>query len=139
METQQEKFDWIYLTKRQVLAIHDVLIEKYGGIKGLRDEGLLESALAQPRQSFFGEDLYKAIFSKAAAYGFSLSENQPFIDGNKRVAVSVMATFLMVNRLRMTCDQENLYKTIMKLANKQLTREELARWLKKNSKEMKSG
>ncbi|MBI4411174.1 MAG: type II toxin-antitoxin system death-on-curing family toxin [Deltaproteobacteria bacterium] len=127
----------IYLKKDQVLAMHAYLIRKYGGTMGLRDEGLLESALAQPRQSAFGEDIYPDIFSKAAAYGFSLSENQPFVDGNKRVAVSVMGTFLMVNHHNLTATPKALYEAMIKLANKKITREALAQWLKKNSKPVK--
>lgn len=113
--------------------MHQILIQKYGGSQGLRDEGLLDSALAQPRQSAFGEDVFADIFSKAAAYGFSLSENQPFIDGNKRVAVSVMVTFLMSNRYQLTVTAFALYETMIKLANKQMNRQELAAWLKKHS------
>jgi len=132
--------NWVYLKKHQVLAMHEYLIRKYGGSMGLRDEGLLESALAQPRQSAFGEDIYPDVFSKAAAYGFGLSENQPFVDGNKRVAVSVMGTFLVANRYRLTCTSYELYQTIMKLANKTISKKQLAAWLKKNSRGLhKSG
>ena len=129
--------EWIYLKKNQVLAMHQVLIQKYGGTLGLRDQGLLESALAQPRQSAFGEDLHPDIFSKAATYGFSLSENQPFLDGNKRIATAVMGTFMMVNGYRLTCTEKQLYETIMKLANHKILRDQLAHWLKKNSKKIK--
>lgn len=120
------------------MAMHHVLIQKYGGSLGLRDEGLLESALAQPRQSAFGEDLYPDLFLKAAAYGFSLSENQPFVDGNKRVAASVMGTFLIANGFELTCTPFELYKTIMQLANRKITRQELASWLKRHSKSLPS-
>ena len=113
------------------MAMHEILIQKYGGSLGIRDEGLLESALAQPRQSAFGEDIYPDVFSKAAAYSFSLSENQPFVDGNKRVATSVMGTFLMVNGFELTCTPFDLYETIMELANRKINRKELATWLKK--------
>jgi death on curing protein len=128
--------EWIYLSKNQVLAMHQVLIQKYGGTLGLRDGGLLESALAQARQSAFGEDLHPDIFSKAAAYGFSLSENQPFLDGNKRIATAAMGTFMMVNGYRLYCHEKQLYETIMKLAKHQISREQLARWLKKNAKKV---
>lgn len=128
---------WIYISKRQALAMHEFLINKYGGLHGIRDEGLLESALSQPKQSAFGEDIYPDVYTKASAYAFSLSENQPFIDGNKRIAASVMGTFLIVNGYELTCSQLGLYKTIMKLANKKLTKESLAKWLKKNTKPRK--
>src|SRR3989338_10655460 len=104
--------EWIYIKTQQVLAMHDFLISRHGGTNGLRDGGLLDSALAQPRQSAFGEDIYPDIYSKAAAYGFSLSENQPFLDGNKRIAVSVMSTFLMTNGRELTCTPLKLYETM---------------------------
>lgn len=129
---------WIYIKKQQVLVLHHILIQKYGGTEGLRDQGLLDSALAQPSQSAFGEDLYPDVYSKAATYGFCLSENQPFLDGNKRVAVSVMATFLMTNGYELTCTPRELYETIMKLTNKKLTKGSFAKWLKKNSRLFKS-
>lgn len=102
---------------------------------GLRDAGLLESAAYQPRQSFGGEDLYPDIFSKAAAYAFSISENQPFIDGNKRTAATVAAVFLDINGFLLDCPEGQVYETMMKLANKQLTRESLADWFRKNCKQ----
>ncbi|EKD41862.1 MAG: Death-on-curing family protein [uncultured bacterium] len=127
----------IYLTKQQVMAMQEVLIRKYGGMSGLRDEGLLESALAQPRQTAFGEALYSDVYSKAAAYCFSLSENQPFIDGNKRIAAAVMGTFMILNGYTMKASSKEFYEIIMKLANKQLSRSDLSLWLQKNSKRLK--
>lgn len=124
--------EYIYLKKHQIMAMHAYLINEYGGINGLRDDGLLESALAQPRQSAFGEDVYPDIFIKASVYAFTLSENQPFLDGNKRIAVSAMATFLTVNGFELTCSQQELYATIMELANKKISKEQLSTWLKKN-------
>ncbi|MCC7345672.1 MAG: type II toxin-antitoxin system death-on-curing family toxin [Deltaproteobacteria bacterium] len=124
----------IYLELDQILAIHDTLIEEIGGSMGLRDAGLLESAAYQPRQSFGGEDLYPDIFSKAAAYAFSISENQPFIDGNKRTAATIAAVFLDINGFLLDCPEGQVYETMMKLANKQLTRESLADWFRKNCK-----
>lgn len=117
--------------------MHQVLIEKFGGTHGLRDEGLLESALAQPRQSAFGVDLYPDAYSKASSYVFGISENQPFLDGNKRSAVSVMATFLMVNGYDLTCSQLDLYNVIIDLAKKKIKKEGLAKWLEKHSKKKK--
>lgn len=124
----------LYIKKQHVLAMHEVLIRQYGGSLGMRDEGLLESVLAGPRQSAFGEDIYPDIFSKAAAYGFSLSENQPFIDGNKRVAASVMGTFLMANGYQLTCSPLELYEAVMAIANKKMPKEKLAQWIKKHAK-----
>ncbi|EKD41864.1 MAG: Death-on-curing family protein [uncultured bacterium] len=106
-------------------------------MSGLRDEGLLESALAQPKQTAFGEDLYPDAYSKAAAYCFSLSENQPFLDGNKRIAATAMGTFMILNGFEMKASSKELYETIMKLANRRFTRDDLSLWLQKNSKRIK--
>lgn len=123
----------VYLTFEHIMAIHDTLIEKLGGSFGLRDRGLLESAIYLPMQTFGGEELYPDLFEKAAVYAFSISENQPFIDGNKRTAASVAAVFLDINGYQLDCPQGQVYETMMKLANKQLSRDELALWLKKNT------
>jgi death-on-curing protein len=76
-----------------ILNLHQFSIQKYGGSDGLRDSGLLESAIARPFQSFGGEDLYPSIFEKAAALGESLIINHPFIDGNKRTGTVAMIAF----------------------------------------------
>ncbi len=122
-----------YLMIPHVLAMHEVLIQKYGGLNGVRDQGLLESALAQPEQDVFGEELFPTISSKAAAYAFYLSENQPFIDGNKRIATVTAITFLRLNGYDLTASQEDVYKIIMQLANKKISREKLEKWFQKNS------
>jgi death-on-curing protein len=123
-----------YLDLRHIIAMHDSLIEKYGGLHGIRDKGLLESASCQPQQSAFGEDMFPDIASKAAAYAYYLSENQPFLDGNKRIATAAAITFLRLNGydLKKVSDKD-LYDIIMQLANKKLSREALAKWFKKNS------
>jgi death on curing protein len=122
-----------YLELRQVVAMQEVLIEKYGGLHGIRDKGLLESALSQPRQSAFGEDVFPDAPSKAAAYAYYLSENQPFLDGNKRIATAVAITFLRLNGFDLKASQEAVYEIIMKLANKKLTRDGLIGWFRENS------
>lgn len=122
-----------YLDIEHVVGIHDVLIQEFGGSFGLRDPGLLESAVLQPQQSFGGEDLYPTVFDKAATYAFSISETQPFLDGNKRTAASTAAVFLDLNGYEVNCPEGEIYETMMRLANKRLTRQELANWLKKHS------
>jgi death on curing protein len=87
----------LYLTADQVKWMHDELIREFGGLEGVRSEHLLASAVFQPRQSAFGEDAYDTIADKAAAYGFCIAEDQPFIDGNKRTAATAMLTFLAIN------------------------------------------
>jgi death on curing protein len=76
-----------FLTVDDVLLIHDEQLEAYGGIQGIRDNGLLESAAMMPQASFGGEYLHQNLFEMAAAYAFHIAENQPFLDGNKRTAL----------------------------------------------------
>ncbi len=126
-----------YLELEHVIAIHDILIEELGGSFGLRDQGLLESAVRQPEQSFGGHELYPSIFDKAAAYAFFISENQPFIDGNKRTAASTAAVFLDLNGYEINCPPGKIYEVMMKLANRKLKKEALAEWFRANSVEKK--
>lgn len=86
-----------YLTIDQVRRLHRRALEAFGGLDGVRSEQLLASAVFQPQASAFGEDAYPTLVEKAAAYGFFLAENQPFIDGNKRTAAWAMVTFLDLN------------------------------------------
>ena len=86
-----------FLTLGEVVALHRALLESSGGASGIRDLGALESALAQPRASFGGADLYASVPAKASALGFSLALNHAFVDGNKRVAHAAMEVFLRLN------------------------------------------
>ena len=85
-----------YLTLNQVLDLHERLLERFGGSAGVRDLGGLESALAQPGMTFAGEDLYPTIIEKASALAFSIIQNHPFVDGNKRVGHAAMEVFLIL-------------------------------------------
>ncbi|MCI5530295.1 MAG: Fic family protein, partial [Blautia sp.] len=87
----------IILSKEQVLMLHEQLIAATGGINGVRDEGLLDSALANPFQSFGGEELYPSIQAKAAQLCYGLVKNHSMIDGNKRIGAHVMLVFLALN------------------------------------------
>lgn len=119
-----------FLPDEIVLAIHDDQVRLYGGSYGLRDEGLLSSAINMPKASFGGQFLHGDIFAMAAAYGFHISENQPFIDGNKRTAGMVMLTFLKFNGLEPTASEMEYYQTIMAVANREMNKEQLAAWLR---------
>ena len=88
-----------YLSLGEIVALHQALIERTGGATGIRDFGGLESALAQPRATFGGTDLHATLPEKAAALGFSLAFNHPFVDGNKRVAHAAMEVFVLMNGL----------------------------------------
>ena len=96
------------LSKRQILGLHSALIEEFGGIDGVRDDGLLESALAAPFQTFGGEPVYPSLQAKAAQLGFGLICNHPFLDGNKRIGVHAMLVFLAVNGIELCYEQQGL-------------------------------
>lgn len=88
-----------------MLALHSALIQEFGGMDGVRDEGLLESALAAPFQTFGGEPMYSSLQSKAAQLGFGLIRNHPFVDGNKRIDAHAMLAFLAVNGIELRYEQ----------------------------------
>ena len=88
----------IYLTFEQVIEVHDALIQQFGGLLGIRERGLLESALAAPMMAVFGEELHKSVYNKAAAYLFYIARNHPFLDGNKRTASAAALAFLRANQ-----------------------------------------
>lgn len=119
----------IKLTKEQVVSIHSSLIKASGGTDGVRDDGLLESALESPFQTFDGHDLYPSIIQKAARIGYSLVSNHPFIDGNKRIGIHIMLVFLAINGNDISCTQEDLIKIGLSLADDTMTFEELSVWL----------
>lgn len=115
-------------TPAETLALHRALIELHGGTPGIRDEGLLLSALAQAEASFGGEFLHRDPFEMAAAYGFHLSQNHPFLDGNKRVALAALLTFLEVNGIEFRVDPEELYAVMIAVADGRLDKPQLAAW-----------
>lgn len=121
-----------FLDKKIVLAFHKDQVEIYGGEQGIRDEGLLESALAQPQASFNGKYVHENIFEMAAAYGFHISKNHPFFDGNKRTALIAVYTFLYVNSYQLKAEKRSLYAVMMDLANGKVEKDELANYLKAN-------
>ena len=122
-----------YVPKEVVLTIHADLLQRYGGKPGLRDPGLLDSALAQPKMTVGGKFAHKTLFDKAAAYGFHVCKNHPFIDGNKRVAFVLMDVFLQQNGWEIKAAEEDAYTIIMALASGQLSKAQLATWLKEHS------
>ena len=107
-----------FLTKEYVTAIHADQINKYGGGPGLRDVGLLESALAQPRATFGGEWLHPTLFDMAAAYLFHLVENHPFLDGNKRVGTATAIVFLELNQIEINVDEAELADFVLQVDRK---------------------
>lgn len=123
-----------YLTLEQILVIHDMQIEEFGGSDGLRDLGLLESAVMRPQGSFGGEDLYKTLFEKAAALAHSLVLNHPFVDGNKRTGIVSAVVFLELNGFELKSSQKELVSVVMKLESKEWGIVEISKWLRRYSK-----
>ena len=119
----------IRLTKSQVLLIHDQLIAETGGSSGLRDEGILDSALSAPFQRFGGEDVYPSLQQKAARLCFGLVKNHPFVDGNKRIGAHVMLVFLALNGVELQHSQTELSDIILQLAAGEINAEHLLRWI----------
>ncbi len=121
-----------FIPQEVVLTIHADLLQRYGGHAGLRDAGLLESALSQPKTTIGGKYAHKSIFDKAAAYGFHICRNHPFVDGNKRVAFVSMDIFLQKNGWQIMSTEEEAYGTMMDLASGTLTKSKLSGWLKQH-------
>ncbi len=117
------------LSKQQVLLLHDHLIQEIGGASGLRDEALLDSALAAPFQSFGGVDIYPSLQQKAARLCFGLVKNHPFVDGNKRIGAHAMLVFLALNGIRLTYSQDELIQAVLNLASGAIGFEAFFIWL----------
>lgn len=122
-----------YLTAEQVLFIHYRVTEEAGGSSGVRDTALLESAVHRASAAFGKKDLYPGIFLKAAALMQSLIKNHPFVDGNKRTAITAASVFLSINGKRLVAANANLERFTMKVASGNTGIEEIAGWFKKNS------
>ena len=124
-----------FIPEEIVPIIHQDLLRRFGGKAGIRDSNLLFSALAQPKMTAGKKSLHKTLFDNAAAYGFHVCRNHPFIDGNKRVAFVLMVIFLDCNGWELQSTEEEAYETIMLLASGKLTKPALSSWLKEHSAE----
>lgn len=118
-----------YLTVEEVLELHRRVIATSGGSWRVRDLGGLESAVAQPRMAFGGQDLYVGLAEKAAALGFSLVGNHPFVDGNKRIGHAAMETFLILNGFELEATVDEQETVILGLAAGQWNREQFTTWV----------
>jgi death-on-curing protein len=118
-----------FLTESIVLAIHGDQIRLYGGTYGVRDANSLDSALHMPLAQFDGQYLHTTIYHMAAAYGFHLSQNHPFLDGNKRAAGMSMFTFLQLNGLKPVASELDYYQTVMAVASGTMSKAQLTDWL----------
>ena len=115
--------------KKRILKLHGDLIKIFGGIDGIRDENLLDSAIETPFQTFGGQDLYPTLTEKAARLGYGLIKNHPFLDGNKRIGTHAMLTFLDINGAEIKFDEDELIKMIFNVADNSITYEEFLNWL----------
>ena len=118
------------VTKNQIILLHDQIISETGGTRGLRDEGLLESALFTPFQVFGNEELYPSILEKAARLGFGLVKNHAFLDGNKRIGAHAMLVFLALNEIETDYSQDDLINIIMGIASGQCNYADLLEWVR---------
>ena len=118
------------LSRRQILMLHSMLIAQSGGMDGLRDEGLLDSAVNTPLQAFGGQELYPTILEKAARLGYGLIHNHPFVDGNKRIGMYVMLTFLEVNGIHMECTNEEVVEVGLSVASGTMGYDALLKWVR---------
>lgn len=117
------------LSKRQILMLHQQLVEQTGGSDGIRDEGLLDSALSAPFQSFDNTDVYPSLQQKAARLCFGLVKNHPFADGNKRIGAHAMLVFPAVNGVELTYTQTELSDIILQVAASEKEYSDLLDWL----------
>ena len=118
-----------YLTIPEVLYLYQNIMQQSGGAYGIRDLNALESAVAQPRMTFDRRELYAKFGEKAAALGFSMILNHPFIDGNKRIGHAVMETFLMLNGFEIEAPVDEQGRTVLAIAAGELSREQFVEWL----------
>jgi death-on-curing protein len=126
-----------YLTLNEALELYHRVMEQTGGSMGVHNLGALESALAQPRMSFGGEELYPTIVEKASALGFSLIKNHPFVDGNKRTGHAAMEVFLVLNGYEIDATVDEQEQVILQVAAGETGREEFTNWLRSHITEKK--
>ena len=123
-----------YLTLGEVVELHRLVLATTGGTPGIRDLALLESAIAQPKATFGGTDLYPSLIEKAAVVCFALVQGHPFLDGNKRVGHAPMETFLVLNGTEIEARVNEQERLVLDLAAGQISREQLTDWLRRHVK-----
>jgi len=121
------------LSRKQIVYMHEMLVNETGGTQGIRDNGLLESAINAPFQTFDGEYLYKSIQLKATKLTFFLIKNHPFVDGNKRIGLLTMITFLELNGVEIICTDEELIELGVGLASSDIKQKSLLNWIIEHS------
>ena len=126
----------IFLTLDEVQEMHEQQIELYGGSHGVRDLGTLESAVATPQATFGGEFLHPTIASMAAAYLFHITQNHPFLDGNKRTGANAAITFLLMNDFEPTFDEDALVNLVLGVAQGQISKDGVIRFFVENCRSL---
>lgn len=119
----------IVLSKQQIIAMHHTLVVETGGLDGLRDEGLLDSAIVAPFQTFDSTELFQSIQQKAARLACGLVQNHPFLDGNKRIAAHTMLVFLALNGISLFYTQDELASVFLKTAAGEVDYDDLLQWV----------
>ena len=119
-----------YITLGEVIELYFQIMATTGGLPGIRDLGALESALAQPRMTFDNKELYPTLEEKAAALGYSLIMNHPFLDGNKRIGHAAMETFLVINGKEIKSTNDEQEKVILNLAADKIDRKVFTEWVR---------
>ena len=123
----------LWMEAADAVIAHDLELAAHGGSMGVRDAGLLESALARPQNILANAESVPSLAALAAAYAFGISSNHPFVDGNKRTALLVSFAFLDVNGLEVTASQEDAFLTVLGLAAGEITEDQLALWFERNT------
>ena len=125
-----------YLTAKEVLIVHALLIDEIGGSHGIRDLGLLQAAVHKPQAMFAGKELYKNIFQKSAVLLEALVSYHVFIDGNKRTALTATARFLHENKYELTASNKEVAFVVLEVATKEINIKKLEIWIKKNCRKI---
>ncbi|MEM6796754.1 MAG: type II toxin-antitoxin system death-on-curing family toxin [Acidobacteriota bacterium] len=122
-----------FLGLDEVLALHEDQIQRYGGSPGLRDLGLLSSAVALPKATFDGEFLHEDVFAMSAAYLYHLAKNHPFVDGNKRIALATCLAFLWINGYRLEAEEDALVDLVLAVASGSASKAEVTVFLSRHA------
>src|ERR1700742_4214070 len=126
----------IWIQQRTVISAHEESLTEHGGPSGIRDIGMLESALARPKNLYAYSESEPSLCRMVAAYAFGIAANHPFVDGNKRAALIASVTFLKLNGLRLTAEKGDRYLTFYGLAAGNVSEEDLAAWFERNTEPM---
>jgi death-on-curing protein len=122
-----------YISIEEVIEIHWRVVRQTGGVQGIRDQGSLESPVMQPLQSFGDQDLYPSLIEKAAALGYFLIRNHPFLDGNKRVGHAALETVLILNGYELSAGVDEQELVVLDVARGELRREEFTEWVQRHA------